>query len=297
MVYLIDGHNLIGQLPDLDLDDPNDEAKLVLKLISFSAQTGKRCVVIFDHGMPGGKSRLSTGSVEVIFSARPGEADDLMLARIAATNDTTGWQVVSSDRRVLDAAVARGMVGIRAADFAARLRVASMGTKAARNPTIPIPEKPSTVSASDMEQWLKAFDGPLPPPTDTHAPPPVVQDDEPPPPADTEPAPPPAPPPMLTRDEITYWLALFGETPTQPPDGKTSADSKTSGDGKAATPPNAKQNPPPAPSTYLPPKPPPHVKPSPLLSEEDVATWWKAFGNEYGGDLASDDPRRKKPKR
>ena len=34
-MYLIDGHNLIGQLPDLSLTDPDDEAKLVQKLTGF----------------------------------------------------------------------------------------------------------------------------------------------------------------------------------------------------------------------------------------------------------------------
>ena len=32
MLYLIDGHNLIGQMPGLSLDDPHDEAKLVERL-------------------------------------------------------------------------------------------------------------------------------------------------------------------------------------------------------------------------------------------------------------------------
>ena len=35
MPYLIDGHNLIACLPDISLDDPNDEAQLVNKLKGF----------------------------------------------------------------------------------------------------------------------------------------------------------------------------------------------------------------------------------------------------------------------
>ena len=41
MNYLIDGHNLIGQLPDISLDDPNDEALLVQKLSGFCAANTK----------------------------------------------------------------------------------------------------------------------------------------------------------------------------------------------------------------------------------------------------------------
>ena len=39
MFYLIDGHNLIGQLADIDLDDPNDESLLVQKLNGWTSRT------------------------------------------------------------------------------------------------------------------------------------------------------------------------------------------------------------------------------------------------------------------
>jgi len=32
MPYLIDGHNLIAQMPGFSLSDPDDEARLVLRL-------------------------------------------------------------------------------------------------------------------------------------------------------------------------------------------------------------------------------------------------------------------------
>ena len=101
MPYLIDGHNLIGKVPDISLKDPDDEAKLIVKLRSFCARTGKKAHVIFDHGLPGGKSKLSNYTVKVAFASRPGEADDLMLRRIRRTRDTKAWTVISSDRRVL----------------------------------------------------------------------------------------------------------------------------------------------------------------------------------------------------
>jgi hypothetical protein len=42
MPYLIDAHNLIGQLEDLSLSDPNDEAILVTRLKAFCVQGLKR---------------------------------------------------------------------------------------------------------------------------------------------------------------------------------------------------------------------------------------------------------------
>ena len=78
MTYLIDGHNLIAQFPGMSLDDPNDEAMLVQKLSGFVARSKRRCVVVFDYGLPGGKSRMSCSAssmrrsisrIEVMYSS------------------------------------------------------------------------------------------------------------------------------------------------------------------------------------------------------------------------------------
>ena len=71
MPFLIDGHNVIAALPDIDLEDPHDEAKLVLKLRAWTGRERRKAIVVFDGGIPGGYSRtLSTVSVRVVFAAR-----------------------------------------------------------------------------------------------------------------------------------------------------------------------------------------------------------------------------------
>ncbi len=152
MPYLIDGHNLIGQLPDIALDDPNDEAKLVQRLIGFAARTRKKIVIIFDQGLPGGYSGLSTHSVKVIFAAaHQTNADKIMAERIRSIPDPANWTVVSSDREILSAAQTRGMRPMSAAQFAHSLR---------RPPTIaPDPsENPNPIiKPEDIDEWLRLF--------------------------------------------------------------------------------------------------------------------------------------------
>ena len=83
MPLLIDGHNLIGRLPDLHLDDPHDEAKLVLRLRAYAARTRKRITVVFDHGLPGGESLpLSSAGVKAIFASAGRSADRVLQERI-----------------------------------------------------------------------------------------------------------------------------------------------------------------------------------------------------------------------
>ena len=157
MAYLIDGHNLIGQLPDLSLTDPDDEAKLVQKLLSFSARTGKRCVVVFDSGLPGGKSRLSTGKVEVIFASARSSADDVMKERIKRVRDPGQWIVVSNDHAVLNAARARRMTTISSAEFAEQLRHPAPPKGKRARPADPGEADDVHVSPAEVEAWLELF--------------------------------------------------------------------------------------------------------------------------------------------
>ncbi len=151
MSYLIDGHNLIGQLPDLQLDDPDDEAKLVQKLVGWSARTRRQCVVVFDAGLPGGTSRMSTKAVRVVFASHTSSADKVIIDRIYKEKHPKNWTVVSSDNGVLDIAKRQGMQTIKAVEFARLLQR-------------PIPVRPDLgeavdvrLSADEVDEWLKLF--------------------------------------------------------------------------------------------------------------------------------------------
>ena len=154
MPYLIDGHNLIGQLRDLTLDDPNDEAKLVIKLRGFAARTRKRLVVVFDSGLPGGKSPLSNHPVEVVFASSPRNADRILMRRVEETPDPRNWILVSSDHQVQNAARRRGMKVISSTEFAPLLQTPQSNQRAKPD------DKPLTdvyVSPAEVEEWLRLF--------------------------------------------------------------------------------------------------------------------------------------------
>ena len=151
MPYIIDGHNLIGQLPDISLDDPNDEALLVQKLAGFVARTNKRCVVIFDHGLPGGKSRMSTRAVQVVFASQRSSADRVMMERINKIKDPRNWVAVTSDNDVQDAAKMRKMQVMRSQDFAVIL-------ESPPPPDIDEGEAANVnLSADEVDEWLDFF--------------------------------------------------------------------------------------------------------------------------------------------
>jgi len=154
MSLLIDGHNLIGRgrLPDLRLDDPDDEAKLVARLRTYCARTGKRVTVVFDHGLPGGLSReLSGGGVKVVFASTGRTADGILRERVRRARDPRGLTVVTSDREVVAAAQARGARVMRSEEFAAQLST-PRGVEVEE-------KKKENLSAEEVEEWLRVFGG------------------------------------------------------------------------------------------------------------------------------------------
>lgn len=165
-MYLIDGHNLIGTgMLGFNLDDPNDEMKLTLMLKQFSARTGDKITVIFDHGLPGGLSHASTSSVTVIFASQPNIADKVMMGAIRSTKDPTRWIVVSNDAAVRDEAIGHRMKPMRTHDFAALMLSPEGGIKL--NPAKPRVRRtdPDDYGAShnpyvpkkDIEHWENEF--------------------------------------------------------------------------------------------------------------------------------------------
>ena len=159
MHYLIDGHNLIAKMPDISLDDPDDEVKLVLRLRQWTAGSRKRRVtVIFDGGLPGGAARhLSSRPVKVIFASAGQPADALLINRIQDARNPAEFTLVSSDREVQAAAKTRKMPLVLSGTFAARLKPDPSETDTSETPAEP------SLDEEEVAEWLELF-GPEPEP-------------------------------------------------------------------------------------------------------------------------------------
>lgn len=156
MPYLVDGHNLIGQLADIDLADPHDEVKLVLKLRSFAARVNKQITVVFDNGMPAGFDRsLSNGPVRVRFASSQSSADEILKSMIRANKNAAGWTIISSDIEVTRIAYQRGMNVITSHQFAGQL---SAALRHAPSPEEVLKQHPR-LTPREIDEWLSIFGG------------------------------------------------------------------------------------------------------------------------------------------
>jgi uncharacterized protein len=146
MAYIIDGHNLIGVLPDIQLADPDDEARLLLRLRGYRARAGAGPLIVFFDTGPGrgeiaspmraeGVARRAPGpppGVTVRF-AEPGQsADDAIVAFLRSEPQPGQYAVVTDDQELTWRVRKLGASAIRASDFAGRLAPRSFAGRAVR---------------------------------------------------------------------------------------------------------------------------------------------------------------------
>jgi len=152
-MIILDGHNLIGRLPGMSLDDPNDEEKLVRLLSQHRGRMGGGVLVVFDPGSGPGGSVRSFGGIKVAYAPRGSTADSVILKHIERMKDPREALVVSSDGRLRSQARALGARVMSAEEFERRFL---------RSPRRLPPEKPE--GPVDLEEWMEIFGGGNPQP-------------------------------------------------------------------------------------------------------------------------------------
>ncbi|MEK6221227.1 MAG: NYN domain-containing protein, partial [Chloroflexota bacterium] len=105
MPYLIDGHNLIGKLPNLALDDFEDERALIELLQIFCRGKQKKAEVYFDKASPGNARAKVHGRVTARYIREGDTADNGIKRHLGRLGtEASNWVVVSSDREVQSSA-------------------------------------------------------------------------------------------------------------------------------------------------------------------------------------------------
>lgn len=148
MPYLIDGHNLIGKLPGISLNEMDDEQALIEMLQEFCQRMGKEAEVYFDASGSGHGHAHVHGRVTARY-VRSGESADQAIARHLKRldNEAANWTVVSSDNQVQNAA-RRARARVLGADEFSR-QLGSSGDA----------EMSSELKLSDdeIDDWLELF--------------------------------------------------------------------------------------------------------------------------------------------
>ncbi|MBN2043477.1 MAG: NYN domain-containing protein [Anaerolineales bacterium] len=149
MPYLIDGHNLIGKIPGLQLDDVDDERELIERLLIYCQQTGKDAEIYFDRSATGHARASVHGRVTARF-VRSGETADQAISRHLKRlgNAAANWTVVSSDRQVQNAAKRARARVIESEEFSREL---------AAGPAVDKNRESPPISEDEVDEWLDMF--------------------------------------------------------------------------------------------------------------------------------------------
>lgn len=152
-MLVVDGHNLIGQTPDISLSDPHDEEKLIARLEEYHRERETPIIVVFDPGQsPPPAKRLRGKGIKVLFAPPGSKADTLIINLIRKSPYPRGLTIVSSDREVRRAARARRAKTMTAQRFARLL---------SRPKRLPLKEptiKEKGLSSSEVEEWMAIFE-------------------------------------------------------------------------------------------------------------------------------------------
>jgi predicted RNA-binding protein with PIN domain len=156
MFWLIDGHNLIGQMPDLRLSDPNDEEKLLEYLRRYRARTGHRLTVIFDPGQTYQPATTKKrGGITIQYAPHGQTADRLIMRRLRNIKNPQGTMVVSSDQAVQQAARQAKVRVVAAREFGQQLLQLSSGGESSTDEDS---QADVRLSADEVNEWLAIFD-------------------------------------------------------------------------------------------------------------------------------------------
>lgn len=150
-MLLVDGHNLIGRTPCLDLSQEESSREQVLRRVAAAKGSGgERVVVVFDGNRPGSAKEQGFGGVRVVYAPAGRSADDEILRRVEGSNPRT-VTVVTSDRPLADRARELGARWESCEVFWTRLHKHRAPSDATDKPV---------ADPDEVDEWLAVFGGP-----------------------------------------------------------------------------------------------------------------------------------------
>jgi hypothetical protein len=155
-VLIVDGYNLLRAVQNLSEQTVGVTDTQICHIISrYLGITKKRGAIIFDGIGPRDKSGFNNlANLEVVFSGRNKEADDVIEKLVLVNSAPRSLTVVSSDRRIKAAAGRRKSTAVNSIDFwLDMLKTIDKKTKKKSEP----PEKYLGISESETEYWLRVF--------------------------------------------------------------------------------------------------------------------------------------------
>ena len=154
-MIIIDGYNLLWSTQERSENfESISDVQLCYIIGRYLKQTGQKGEIIFDGVGPPDKDGFDNiSNLEVFFVGTATDADTVIEDKIRANTAPKRLTVVSSDRRLRDAAKARKAIALKSEVFWGDIQKQLSRKKTASEPAA----KRLGLSESETEQWLKFF--------------------------------------------------------------------------------------------------------------------------------------------
>jgi predicted RNA-binding protein with PIN domain len=155
MPYLIDGSNLIGHIPTLELSDPDSKRRLVKQLLIFQKRKKTKIILVFD-GPPNSALLSENNRSEKFLIIWPdwGETADTVIKQwTKKQTDLRHFHVVSSDREIKAFARANKAKILDCKEFHKLLKKALKDEKESKA----MNKEDLTLSPLEVDHWREIF--------------------------------------------------------------------------------------------------------------------------------------------
>ena len=154
MPTIIDGHNLLWAIQNPDEDISVTDVALCQALDTYFSLTRDKAEIIFDGIGPPDKSGFNNiSNMEITFSGRNTDCDTIIEQRILDSTAPSHLTIVSTDRKIRDAASARKATSVQSDEFWAMITKRLSKQKRGKEPAA----KRTGITESETAIWLKAF--------------------------------------------------------------------------------------------------------------------------------------------
>lgn len=155
MPYLIDGSNLIGHIPTLELSDPDSKSRLVEQLSIFLKRKKTKIILVFD-GPPDIDLLSENNQSDKLLIIWPdwGESADIIIKQwTKKQTDLRHFYVVSSDREIKAFAKANRAKTLDCKEFHSLLKKALKDDKESKA----MNKKDKPLSPLEVDHWREIF--------------------------------------------------------------------------------------------------------------------------------------------
>ena len=154
MPVIIDGHNLLWAIQNPDEDTSITDVAMCQALDIYFGLTRDKAEIIFDGIGPPDKTGFNNiSNLEITFSGRNTDCDAIIEQRILDSTAPSHLTIVSTDRRIRDAASAQKATSVQSDEFWTIVTKRLSKRKQGKEPAA----KRAGLTESETQLWLKTF--------------------------------------------------------------------------------------------------------------------------------------------